>query len=353
MISIIIPVYNAQTYISQCLDSVLGQTKQDFEVILIDDGSKDDSGKICDMYADKDVRFQVYHRDNQGVSNARNFGIERASGEYIMFLDSDDYLEKDALEYMLNIMEADRADFVGFSRYEEHVDKKCADVYRLKGQNIIVNTADEYLEMLLQLYMQNKMFCEVWNRLYRSDIIRKNEIKFDTNLKYGEDKLFNLCYLHFVYKIVLMDRPLYHYRIYDESTMGKKRNKTNWLKDHYLRIAMEYSRFIKVHKSIVDSDRLVCLVFSMLMHEVYYQVNKKELYQLLHYLSVQSNDRQFYIKYNGIAYDNSDLVLRYFNINQDGKEHMGDEMAKELYLANKAQNIIEFCIALIWIKLKK
>ena len=321
MISIIIPVYNAQTYISQCLDSVLGQTMQDFEVIMIDDGSKDDSGKICDLYADKDVRIHVYHRDNQGVSNARNFGMEKASGEYIMFLDSDDYLEKDALEYMLKIMETDKADFIGFSRYEEHVEQEYIDVYSLESQNIIVNTADEYLEMLLQLYMQNKMFCEVWNRLYRLDIIRKNEIKFDTNLKYGEDKLFNLCYLHFVYKIVLVDRPLYHYRIYEESTMGNKRNKTEWLKDHYLRIAMEYGRFIKVHKSVVDSDKLISLVFSSLMHEVYYQVDKKKLYQLLHYFSVQSDDRHFFIKYSGIAYDSSDLILRYFNINQDGKEH--------------------------------
>ena len=103
MISIIVPVYNAERVLHYCLDSILAQTYSDFELILIDDGSKDNSGKICDEYAAKDNRVTVRHIENQGVSHARNFGIELAVGEYILFIDSDDFVNNQYLEKLINL----------------------------------------------------------------------------------------------------------------------------------------------------------------------------------------------------------------------------------------------------------
>ena len=96
-ISIIVPIYNVEKYLSRCVDSILNQTFTDFELILVDDGSTDNSGKICDEYAEKDCRIKVIHKDNWGVSSARNVGLENSVGEYIMFCDSDDFVEKNAV----------------------------------------------------------------------------------------------------------------------------------------------------------------------------------------------------------------------------------------------------------------
>ncbi len=113
-ISVIIPVYNVENYLRECVDSVLNQTFSDYEIILVDDGSTDISGKICDKYAVKDDRVNVIHKKNGGLSNARNVGLKKAVGEYIYFLDSDDYIKTDALEKLYNTAISEKADVVFF-----------------------------------------------------------------------------------------------------------------------------------------------------------------------------------------------------------------------------------------------
>ena len=113
-ISVIIPVYNVAKYLHRCIDSALAQTFTDFELLLIDDGSKDNSGEICDEYARKDNRVRVFHKENEGVSVARNIGIGHSSGTYLMFLDSDDWLESSCLDYCLKSMKDDNLDFLQF-----------------------------------------------------------------------------------------------------------------------------------------------------------------------------------------------------------------------------------------------
>ena len=106
LVSVILPVYNVEKYLIKCLDSVIRQTYQKLEIILVDDGSTDSSGKICDEYANKDGRIKVFHKKNGGLSDARNYGIERSTGEYLAFIDSDDYVDDDYIEFLMNLTES-------------------------------------------------------------------------------------------------------------------------------------------------------------------------------------------------------------------------------------------------------
>ena len=111
-ISVIVPVYNVEKYLTQCIESILSQTYQEFELLLIDDGSEDNSGSICDHYSNIDSRVHVFHKENGGVSSARNMGIEHAKGEWVCFVDSDDWIDKDTFEYITGLWKG--ADFLQF-----------------------------------------------------------------------------------------------------------------------------------------------------------------------------------------------------------------------------------------------
>ena len=117
VVSVIIPVYNVEKYLEECIDSVLAQTYQNIEIILVDDGSTDSSGLICDRYAEKNTNISVIHQKNSGLSAARNSGLNKANGDYIYFLDSDDYISADAIEKLFSIAENDKSDIVFFDAY--------------------------------------------------------------------------------------------------------------------------------------------------------------------------------------------------------------------------------------------
>ena len=123
LISIIVPIYNVEKYLKKCIDSIINQTYKNLEIILVDDGSPDNCGKICDEYAKKDNRIKVIHKENGGVSSARNVGVENATGEYIGFVDSDDYIEKDMYEVLINNLKKENADISIISNYEVYKNK--------------------------------------------------------------------------------------------------------------------------------------------------------------------------------------------------------------------------------------
>lgn len=177
MISVVIPVYNAQRFLSRCVDSVLAQ-KTDFECILVDDGSTDDSLRLCREYEKKDSRVRVLHQENRGVSVARNAGLAAAKGEYIVFLDSDDYLLSGALPIALTVQQQFSGDWVLW----------CYDT----GENQPGEGVERYpAQALGQLYI-DCLIAMPWNKLYRADLARK--LSFDTGLSLGEDLKFCLEY---------------------------------------------------------------------------------------------------------------------------------------------------------------
>lgn len=200
-VSVIVPVYNAERYLQCCIDSILEQSISDLELILVDDGSCDNSGMICDKAAAKDKRVKVFHISNGGVSRARNLGIENANGEYITFVDSDDYIETDHIRNILIKGEEELA----YGGYKNVDGEKVIDSWRPVEQIV---TIEEYRCNFESLWRENPL-CFVWCGCYKTDIIKDNYIKFDVNVNLGEDILFNLRYLKYCKNIRLVSKSSY------------------------------------------------------------------------------------------------------------------------------------------------
>ena len=220
MVSIIVPIYKVEKYIVQCIKSVLDQTYPDIEIILVDDGSPDNCGKICDEYAKIDARIKVIHKENQGLGMARNTGLEHATGDFICFLDSDDWLDSNAIETWVKYQEKYDADLV-MCHYEKRDDSNNV-LYRYK----IVENAQYYASneevqknifwpMIGQKSTAANDFtinmC-VWTNLYRHSIIKNNNIRFLSEREYlSEDICFNLQFLLKTQDAVMIPESLYYY----------------------------------------------------------------------------------------------------------------------------------------------
>ena len=191
MISIIIPVYNTALYLDECIKSVLNQTYQDFECILVDDGSTDGSLKKCQYWALKDPRIKVFHQENQGVSAARNKGINEAKGEYIAFIDSDDWVEIYYLEHMLVAMLRYRVDLIvsGFLLRNQNQPCLC-----FKIEDNLVELTPENIDLFVCINKKSLLYGP-YGKLYKSHIIKENPISFPLLYSYGEDLIFNYLYL--------------------------------------------------------------------------------------------------------------------------------------------------------------
>ena len=225
-ISIIVPVYKAEKYLNRCIDSLLAQTYTDFELILVDDGSPDKSGKICDDYAAKDSRIKVIHKENAGVSAARNSGLDASGGKYIMFCDSDDSVEPDFLELMHTAAEKDGAD-VAVSGFEMLFDEK-----KEKNKNVLY-PGTQLISVLSRSglcdLLDNNLFFSLWNKIYKSEIIKENGLRMNENMKFSEDFHFNLEYFIKINgNIAVVRKPLYHYEVRNENSATKKYKENLW-----------------------------------------------------------------------------------------------------------------------------
>lgn len=212
MISIIVPVYNAQSFIDPCINSVLTQSFQDFELILIDDGSTDGSLKRCRRW-ESDPRVTVIATENRGVSSARNEGLRAASGRWIMFLDSDDYLLPDCLEQLMALVCSDTQVVVAAYADDETV---CGPVSHqaVSAETVHKMTLDPYNAPLLPAFYEVRPMSlpSCCAKLYRSDVIRENSIRFREDLYLSEDTLFNLDYLACVEQVVVTDLQAAYFR---------------------------------------------------------------------------------------------------------------------------------------------
>lgn len=203
-ISIIVPIYNASKYLKKCLDSLVNQTKEELEFILINDGSTDTSEKIIKEY--KDQRIKYFKNKNQGIGKTRNFGIKKASGKYLMFLDSDDYLDLTACEKLYTKAEKDKLDMVVF------------DFYRVKQEKLEPDIISDFPTSSLK--KNNNLLLNInlgpCNKLYRRDVIIKNNIKFQETLKY-EDTTFIVEAIYNSKRIGKLNEILYYYIIHSQS----------------------------------------------------------------------------------------------------------------------------------------
>lgn len=209
IISVIVPVYNVEKYLPQCLDSILGQTFTDFEVLLIDDGSPDRCGEICDEYAKKDERVRVCHQQNAGLSCARNTGLRYAKGTYVAFIDSDDYVTPDYLKNLSDILPVDRnrqgVVVGGLSKLLPD-----GSLQRVHVPELDIFPAD-YYRVLTELMGQNVMYACI--KLYDNRLIQKQNIQFVPFISGLEDMLFMLDYLVYSDFLFIRDTPDYIYRV--------------------------------------------------------------------------------------------------------------------------------------------
>ncbi len=190
-VSIIVPVYNAQDFLATAIESVLDQSLQEFELILVDDGSKDQSGAICDAYAEKDSRIVVLHKENGGICDARNAGLRVATGQYVGFMDNDDILDTDTLKDNYMLAQAHGADWVKFGKKELLL--RGGKILKERSTNFkeAVYTGNEILENLMQLRADDTMTF-VWDSLIDRAILTENNLQFDTNFKSGNEDI-DLC----------------------------------------------------------------------------------------------------------------------------------------------------------------
>lgn len=206
-VSIIIPVYNAEKQLERCIESVLKQDYTDFELLLINDGSSDKSGDICERYATSDARIRVVHKENTGVSDSRNLGISMAKGEFLQFLDSDDWITPEATGLLVRGAEKFNCEMV------------IAEFYRVVGERLarkgdiqedIVMDREEFA-----VHMMNNpadfYYGVLWNKLYRRDIIVDNALRMDKEISWCEDFIFNMQYIRYVKKVYALQVPIYYY----------------------------------------------------------------------------------------------------------------------------------------------
>ena len=214
-VSIIVPVYNIENYIRVCVESILAQTYESFELILVDDGSKDNSGILCDEYAAIDSRVKVIHKENGGVSSARNTGLQQAKGKWIMYVDGDDWIEPDMIESLIETAKATEADLVfgDFIKYGANAGNKQLPSWSTDKKDS------------MSRYIAYSM-TTIWGSIAKRSLYTEHSLKSPDGVSYCEDfhLIVRLC--HFAKKIVNVHRPFYHYRYRPTSIMSNMNRKT-------------------------------------------------------------------------------------------------------------------------------
>ncbi len=281
LISVIIPVYNTEKYLRACLDSIVNQTHSNLQIILIDDGSKDNSGAICDEYAKKDSRIICVHQQNGGVSKARNEGLKLATGDYIHFPDSDDYIDLDTYEYLVKIATERRCDVVNFEHFITYKDREIAHSFSNERYG------EFSVEGAHKQFMTGVQFC--CNKLFSSKLIKGfdnySPLYFREDILRGEDTLLSAYAIDRANKVWFDKRPLYHYVQSEESACRGKFRKSQ------LSIVKLFDAYEPLYKQKYPSvwndfiqymiDNLIVIYYDMWADEVDYKLERKEFKKLI------------------------------------------------------------------------
>lgn len=239
--SVIVPVYNVEKVLSRCIESILSQTFSNFELILIDDGSTDKSGEICDEYKKKDERIKVIHQNNQGVSKARNVGLDISKGKYIVFVDSDDYVDNIYLESF----NGSNADLVisGIRTYDICGMKKTElvgpkDYFEINSEKQIIN------------FLKSWYAIQVYAKRYKREKIKKLDLKFDQNFQYGEDSIFVIKYVKNIEIVKIENIVTYNFCQYSAPTLSKLKD-DEWI-EKYTLLQAELCKVLRDYKFVIE-----------------------------------------------------------------------------------------------------
>lgn len=295
-LSVIIPVYNVEPYLRKCLDSIVNQTYRDLEIVLIDDGSPDNCGEICDEYAARDDRIVVIHKKNGGLSAARNDGIRRATGEWITFVDSDDWCELDYYERMIEKQVETDTDIICASGHYMEISpyrtekrfcfSEAFSFHTTEEQHVLM---DRVLAIKRMVLKGNSPFGYTWDKLYRRKFLIKEHLEFDESLRVCEDSLFNYQAMSKADKVIGMIYTGYHYRV-NMASITKSYDPNRPEKDYqYVTLLCKYAEHYDIDKDmkkVLEAHVIGCIASSMKMYYFHpqntlpYTVIKKELKEM-------------------------------------------------------------------------
>ena len=245
-VSIIVPVYNAENTIPRCIESILNQEYSDFELLLVNDGSTDGSGAVCDAYAARDARVRVIHKENTGVSDTRNTALDQARGTYLQFLDSDDWITPDATSSLVRAAESAQCDLV------------VSDFYRVVGERFSqkgdidddgVMTREEYAAHMME-NPADFYYGVLWNKLYRRSIVEAHHLRMDPEISWCEDFMFNLEYIRYAETFRALQVPIYYY----VKTKGSLANQSLTISKTVKMKLTVFEYYQRFFKSVLDEE---------------------------------------------------------------------------------------------------
>lgn len=285
MVSIIVPVYNVEKYLGKCIKSLLQQTYSNIQIILINDGSTDSSGIICNKYSDFDKRIFVLHKQNEGVSVARNAGIDISIGEYLLFVDGDDWLEDNAVAELIEIQKNDNSDVIMFGFFQE--DFNGNNQKSISFQKNHLKNKDQIMKALPDL-IKNESINPLWNKLYKSNIIKDNDIKLDNLISIGEDALFNYKVFSKINCLTIIDKCFYHYIKDNSESLTQKYNPIKYNMLIYVNgfllrnfsgnilLAAKFIRLKNIYSCLLDIVVNASLSFTDKKNNIYYILGKED-----------------------------------------------------------------------------
>lgn len=236
--TIVVPVYNVEKYLDRCIESILNQKFDDFEVILVDDGSTDKSSKICDNYRKKDDKIIVIHKKNEGLGFARNTGIDKARGNYILFVDSDDYIDLDLLENLYNEIERNNSDAVFYGHKRVNNKKSVISTFeQLPDKQIYLDKNEIKNKLLAEFILNKKIFISAWSLCIKLSLLKKNNILFPSEREFISEDIYFLVVLFNYLNIVSFAKKTYYYYCQNENSLT-----TTYKKDRYEKIKKFYKK---------------------------------------------------------------------------------------------------------------
>lgn len=261
-ISIIIPVYNTEAYLKKCLESIITQTYRNIEIIIINDGSTDNSREICEHYSKLDNRIIFINNDNHGVSYSRNVGIDYSTGEYILFIDSDDYVDICYVENLIKKIED--VELVICNINDVYIANNKVITRKIEG-NLTKRFYDDF-------YILRNLLRGPVAKLYKAEIIKRNNIYFPLDIDVGEDQIFNFSYYGYVCRYIFLDKGLYYYRHEDRESLSSLRTEKVFL-GAITKIIKEYE-FISKYKIVYGNKMVLESIYRLILNFCIKNINK-------------------------------------------------------------------------------
>lgn len=289
-VSIIIPIYNVEKYLRRCVDSVLQQTMTNIEIILVDDGSPDNCPLICEKYKEKDGRIKVVHKKNGGLASARNAGLQIVTGEFILFLDSDDWIEPETVEELVGVAEKYQVDFVRFrpmyAGWPNHIDGSLCDFGTEVGLKEGLYQKEDierviYPRLFATPQLTLGVIVAAWRSLYRKEFLKRHKILFEEEIRYSEDTLFSAKVVMATNSFYYLDGPRYYHYFYNGNSITKSYKKDYWENNKKLIHCFEHE--FSACKEYDFSDQLYlqkmyCVVQSLGQRRVFSNIKERIQY---------------------------------------------------------------------------